>query len=80
MALVTIVPSAPGYAGTFELTAVEIAKLFGIDPASGLAMGLLVHAMILGITSIGGVMAFIVGRRRRVAAETPGTAGTGGAG
>jgi len=69
VALATIVPSGPGYVGTFELTAVEIAKLFGIDPASAFAMALLVHAMILGVTSIGGVIAFILGRRRRVAAE-----------
>jgi len=68
VALATIVPSGPGYVGTFELTAVEIAKLFGIDPASAFAMALLVHAMILGVTSIGGVIAFILGRRRRVAA------------
>ena len=64
VALVTIVPSAPGYAGTFELTAVEIAKLFGIDPAAALAMALLVHAMIMGVTSVGGVLALVAGRRR----------------
>lgn len=75
VALVTIVPAAPGYAGTFELTAVEIAKLFGIDPASALAMALLVHAMILGVTSIGGVIAFILGRRRHVAPEQSGGRG-----
>lgn len=75
VALVTIVPAAPGYAGTFELTAVEIARLFGIDPAAALAMALLVHAMILGVTSAGGVVAFILARRRRVGPETPSEGG-----
>jgi uncharacterized membrane protein YbhN (UPF0104 family) len=57
VALATIVPSAPGYVGTFELTAVSIAKIFDTDPDAAFAMALLVHAMILGITSIGGVIA-----------------------
>ena len=59
MALATIVPSAPGYVGTFELTAVEIAKLFGVDRDAAFAMALLVHAMILGVTSVGGVISAI---------------------
>ncbi|MEX1173223.1 MAG: lysylphosphatidylglycerol synthase transmembrane domain-containing protein [Chloroflexota bacterium] len=56
VALVTIVPAAPGYVGTFELTAVEVAALFGVDRESGFAMALLVHAMILAVTSVGGVI------------------------
>jgi glycosyltransferase 2 family protein len=56
VALVTIVPAAPGYVGTFELTAVEIAALFGVDREAGFAMALLVHAMILGVTSVGGAI------------------------
>ncbi len=59
VALATIVPSAPGYVGTFELTAVEIAKIFGADPNAAFAMALLVHAMILGVTSIGGVISAV---------------------
>ena len=57
VALATIVPSAPGYVGTFELTAVEVAKLFGVDRDAAFAMALLVHAMILAVTSVGGVVA-----------------------
>ena len=57
VALATIVPSGPGYLGTFELTAVGIATQFGIDPDEAFAMALLIHAMILAITSIGGVIA-----------------------
>lgn len=59
VALATIVPSAPGYVGTFELTAVEVAALFGVDRNAAFAMALLVHAMILAVTSAGGVIAAI---------------------
>ncbi|MGK2851593.1 MAG: lysylphosphatidylglycerol synthase transmembrane domain-containing protein [Candidatus Limnocylindrales bacterium] len=59
VALATIVPSAPGYVGTFELTAVEVAALFGVDRNAAFAMALLVHAMILGVTSVGGVIAAV---------------------
>jgi glycosyltransferase 2 family protein len=57
VALATIVPSAPGYVGTFELTAVSIATIFAADPDAAFAMALLVHAMILAVTSVGGVIA-----------------------
>lgn len=56
VALATIVPSAPGYVGTFELTAVSIATIFDADPDAAFAMALLIHAMILGVTSVGGVI------------------------
>jgi uncharacterized membrane protein YbhN (UPF0104 family) len=64
VALATIVPSGPGYLGTFELTAVGIAGGFGIDRETAFAMALLVHAMILAITSAGGVVALVAARRR----------------
>jgi uncharacterized membrane protein YbhN (UPF0104 family) len=56
VALATIVPSAPGYLGTFELTAVGIATQFGVDRDAAFALALLVHAMILLGTSIGGAI------------------------
>ena len=59
VALATIVPSAPGYVGTFELTAVSIASIFGVNPDAAFAMALLVHAMILIVTSVGGVIAAV---------------------
>lgn len=65
VALATIVPSGPGYLGTFELTAVGIGTAFGIDPDRAFAMALLVHAMILAVTSAGGVIALVLQRRRR---------------
>src|SRR5262245_16950090 len=70
VALVTIVPSGPGYVGTFELTVVAIADGFGIPRDSAFAMGLLVHLMILATTSIGGVAAMIAFRRRGAEARS----------
>jgi uncharacterized membrane protein YbhN (UPF0104 family) len=57
VALATIVPSGPGYLGTFELTAVGIATQFGIPSDDAFAMALLVHLMILAVTSIAGLIA-----------------------
>lgn len=57
VALVSIIPAGPGYVGTFELTAVTIATGFGVPRDSAFAMGLLVHAVILLTTSVGGVFA-----------------------
>lgn len=64
VALATIVPSGPGYVGTFELTAVSICALFGIERDPAFAMALLVHVMILAVTSIGGVVAYVALRHR----------------
>ena len=47
VALVTIIPSGPGYVGTFELTVVAIAEGLGIPRDDAFALGLLVHLMIL---------------------------------
>jgi glycosyltransferase 2 family protein len=66
VALATIVPSGPGYLGTFELTAVGIASSFGVDRDAAFAMALLVHAMILAVTSIGGLIATVRLRGRGV--------------
>jgi uncharacterized protein (TIRG00374 family) len=57
--LATIVPSGPGYLGTFELTAVGIAAAFGIATDTAFAMALIVHATLLAVTSVGGIVALI---------------------
>ena len=57
VALATIIPSGPGYLGTFELTTVGIAGTFGVGRDDAFAMGLLVHVIILAVTSIGGLIA-----------------------
>jgi glycosyltransferase 2 family protein len=71
VALVTIVPSGPGYLGTFELTVVGIADGFGIPRDSAFALGLLVHLVILATTSVGGAVALLAVRRRGVGATVP---------
>jgi len=58
VSLVTAIPAGPGYVGTFELAAVEIARAVGIAADPAFALALLVHAVILAITSVGGVVAF----------------------
>jgi glycosyltransferase 2 family protein len=65
VALASIVPSGPGYVGTFELTAVAIADGLGIDRDAAFAMALLIHATILLVTSVGGVAAIVAMRRGR---------------
>jgi uncharacterized protein (TIRG00374 family) len=59
VALATIIPSGPGYLGTFELAAVTIAGSIGVPADEAFALALLVHAGILGVTSIGGGIAFL---------------------
>ena len=69
--LATAVPAAPGYVGTFELAAVTIAASVGIDRESALAFAVLLHAVSLAITSIGGAVALLAGGRRHAREEAP---------
>lgn len=78
VALASIVPAGPGYVGTFELTAVGIASGLGIDRDAAFAMALLIHAMILLVTSVGGVVAIVALRRRRPAQPAAPTSTTPG--
>ena len=78
VALVTIIPAGPGFVGTFELTVVEIAAGFGVPRDAAFALGLLIHVMILGTTSVGGVIALLA-RRSREAREPADPAGSAGA-
>ena len=66
--LATAVPAAPGYVGTFELAAVTIAASVGIDRESALAFAIILHALSLVVTSLGGALALLVGGRRRARA------------
>jgi uncharacterized protein (TIRG00374 family) len=59
VSLATIVPSGPGYLGTFELTAASIVGLFGVGPDPGFALAVLVHAAIVVVTSLGGLVALV---------------------
>ena len=64
VSLVTAIPAGPGYVGTFELAAVEIAGAVGIAAEPAFALALLVHAAILAVTSVGGVAAYLATRGR----------------
>lgn len=55
--LVTAIPAGPASLGTFEVAAVTIAGVFGIPPAQGLALAILMHVVYLAVTSLGGVVA-----------------------
>jgi len=59
VALAAAIPSGPASLGTFELAGMRIAQGFGVSADAGFAMALLVHAAILVITSIGGVVALV---------------------
>ncbi|HET7473405.1 MAG TPA: lysylphosphatidylglycerol synthase transmembrane domain-containing protein [Candidatus Limnocylindrales bacterium] len=58
IALASAIPAAPSNIGTFELAAVTVGTTVGLASESALAIGLLSHAMILAVTSIGGAVAF----------------------
>jgi uncharacterized protein (TIRG00374 family) len=58
IALAGAIPAAPSNIGTFEAAAVAAGSAVGLPPESALALGVLSHAMILIVTSIGGAIAF----------------------
>ena len=73
VSLATAIPAGPGYLGTFELAAVQIAAVFGVGADPAVALAVLVHAVILVLTSIGGAVALLsLGWRR----TSPGVAPT----
>ena len=65
VSLVTAIPAGPGYVGTFELAAVQIGQAVGISADAAFALALLVHASILAVTSVGGVVALLATGRDR---------------
>jgi glycosyltransferase 2 family protein len=72
VALVSAVPAGPSNLGTFELAAQELGKAVGVAPASALALGILIHVLILIVTSVGGAIAFArLGWRRAARAGSP---------
>lgn len=58
IALASAIPAAPSNIGTFEAAAIAAGTAVGLPGESALAVGLLSHAMILAVTSIGGAIAF----------------------
>jgi uncharacterized membrane protein YbhN (UPF0104 family) len=66
--LATAVPSGPGYLGTFEYAGQMIAVAFDLPSSSGLALAVLMHALTLIVSSVGGAAALIrLGWQSRVA-------------
>ena len=57
VALAAAIPSGPASLGTYELAAVRIGQAVGVPAEPSLAIGIITHALILLITSGGGVVA-----------------------
>ena len=57
--LATAIPSGPGYLGTFEYAGQSIAAAFGLAGSEGLALAVLIHALTLAVSSVGGAIALI---------------------
>lgn len=78
--LATAIPSGPGYLGTFEYAGQMIAVAFAIPSESGLALALLMHALTLAISTIGGSIALVrLGWTSKSADRTNGTPAESGA-
>jgi uncharacterized protein (TIRG00374 family) len=79
VSLATAIPAGPGYLGTFELAAVQIAAVFGVGADPAVALAVLVHAVILVLTSLGGAVALLrLGWLPTAAGVAPDDAGAGG--
>ena len=57
--LATAIPAGPANLGTFEFAAVKIAAVFGVAADPAFALAILVHAVILIVTSLGGAVALV---------------------
>jgi uncharacterized membrane protein YbhN (UPF0104 family) len=72
VSLATAIPAGPGYLGTFELAAVQVAAVFGVGADPAVALAVLVHVVILVLTSAGGAIALLrLGWRRSPARAAP---------
>ena len=76
--LATAIPAGPANLGTFELAAVKIAAVFGIAADPAFALAILVHVVILAVTSLGGAVALARIGWRRSASETSASAESAG--
>lgn len=54
--LVTAIPSAPGYVGTYELAATAVATSLGVDPDAAFALAVMAHATTLLPLAVGGAI------------------------
>ena len=79
MTLATMMPSPPGYLGTFELFTKQALGLFGVAGAKALGTTLVLHTQVLVVTALVGVICMVcTGMRVRtspltgLAEESPG--------
>jgi hypothetical protein len=72
--LATMVPSSPGYVGTFHVAAALTAKAFGADAAQAAAFAVLIHGLLWLSTTAAGLLLLAVagfGRRRGAVVQGP---------
>jgi glycosyltransferase 2 family protein len=65
--LSTLLPSSPGYVGTFHFFAMQAALAFGAQPAAAAAFAIVVHLALWAPTTLAGLLAFLArgaGRQR----------------
>lgn len=70
VALAAAIPSGPASLGTYELAAVRLGQAVGVSAEAALAIAILTHALILVITTTGGIAALT-----RVSVARPAAAG-----
>ncbi len=57
--LSTLLPSSPGYVGTFHFFAMQAALAFGAPSASAVAFAILAHLLLWAPTTLAGLLAFV---------------------
>ncbi|MHC4512623.1 MAG: lysylphosphatidylglycerol synthase transmembrane domain-containing protein [Planctomycetota bacterium] len=71
LTLATMVPSPPGYVGTFELFTKQALGLFGVAGAKALGTTLILHTQVLIVTALVGVICMVsTGMRVRTSPRT----------
>lgn len=69
LTLGTMIPSPPGYVGTFELFTKQALALFGVPSAKALGTTLILHTQVLVVTALVGVLCMLLtGMRPRPSA------------
>jgi hypothetical protein len=70
--LATLIPSSPGYVGTFDYFAMLGLMAYGAARTAATAHALLVHVILwVPVTAAGGLSALLPGAGARAAAPTP---------
>jgi hypothetical protein len=59
-ALATVIPSAPGYVGTFDYFVIQTMQAFGNDNTSSTAFTLIIHALMWFLLTTSGVIYILI--------------------